>query len=279
MQTFAWITGNRELGNYDHRDVRAFKGGLMKLPTTFRFGTLTKGAMSRPFAQVMSDLPLCAPNQRRNNKTISRDLSIISPVAKHLEQTAWKPKVAGAKVMDFSGATVAIKESDSTDLRPPWTTAHLECLFNSPIYLGGGAGKRRLKETDFGAQVWHDTAYFAPLIWYYTHACREEICGLRWRTSRPIILSPILIFAVTLRVGEQNGSRNGRPRSGQCTFTARARSRAVPCIGRRTRGRARQIRASTAPHSGRFRLLRTVFDDANEWQKAIRVCGRSPMPA
>lgn len=178
MQTFAWITGNRELGTYDHRDVAAFKTGLMKLPTTFRFGTLNKGAMARPFADVVAELPPPPPEQRRNNKTINRDLSTMSTVAKHLEQTAWKPKVAGAKVMDFSGATVAIKESDSTDLRPPWTTAHLQCLFNSPLYTGGGAGKRRLKESEFGGHVWHDAAYFAPLIWYYTHACREEICGL-----------------------------------------------------------------------------------------------------
>ena len=102
----------------------------------------------------------------------------MSTVAKHLGQTAWKPKIPGAKVMDFSGATVAIKESDSSDLRPPWTTAHLKCLFSSRLYTGGGAGKRRLKESEFGAQVWHDAAYFAPLLWYYTHACREEICGL-----------------------------------------------------------------------------------------------------
>jgi hypothetical protein len=178
MHTFAWITGNRELGSYDHRDVAAFKTGLMRLPTTFRFGTLTKGAMAQPFSEVVSDLPTIAPGQRRNNKTINRDLSTMSTVAKHLEQTAWKPRVPGAKVMDFSGATVAIKESDSTDLRPPWTTAHLNCLFSSPLYIGGGAGKRRLKEAEFAAKVWHDAAYFAPLIWYYTHACREEICGL-----------------------------------------------------------------------------------------------------
>ncbi len=178
MQTFAWITGNRELGTYDHRDVADFKAGLMKLPTTFRFGTLTQGAMSRSFAEVVAELPPLKPEERRNNKTVNRDLSTMSTVAKHLEQSAWKPRFPGAKVMDFSGATVAIKESGSTDLRPPWTTAHLKCLFSSRLYTGGGAGKRRLKEAEFGAQVWHDAAYFAPLIWYYSHTCREEICGL-----------------------------------------------------------------------------------------------------
>ena len=36
MQSFAWITGDRELGSYDHRDVAQFKNGLKRLPTTSR---------------------------------------------------------------------------------------------------------------------------------------------------------------------------------------------------------------------------------------------------
>jgi len=178
MQTFAWITGNRELGSYDHRDIAAYKAALLRLPVTFRFGNPTRGAMTRPFDEVLSELPPLEPEKRRNNKTVNRDLSTMSTVAKHLEQTAWKSRVAGAKVMDFSGATIGIKETDSTELRPPWTTTHLTCLFQSPLYTGGGAGKRRLKSGEPHPHVYHDAAYFAPLIWYYSHACREEICGL-----------------------------------------------------------------------------------------------------
>jgi hypothetical protein len=178
MQSFAWITGNRELGSYDHRDVAAFKKGLMRLPVTFRYGTPEAGAMSRPFDDVIAELPPIAPDQRRNNKTVNRDLSTMSTVADHLAQTAWKPKVEGAHVMKFSGALIGIKESDSTLLRPPWTTAHLKCLFESPIYIGGGGAKRRLKEDEPLPTVWHDAAYFAPLLWYYHHTCREEMCGL-----------------------------------------------------------------------------------------------------
>ena len=178
MHTFAWITGNRELGSYDHRDVAAFKDGLKRLPTDFKFGKPDTGAMARPFGEVVSELPPVAADKRRNMKTLNRDLSTMSTVAKYLAQTAWKPKVHGAKVMDFSGATVAIKEDKNTDLRPPWTTAHLKCLFNSPLFTGGGAGKRRLKQGEAHPHVYHDAAYFAPLLWYYSHACREEICGL-----------------------------------------------------------------------------------------------------
>lgn len=179
METFRWITGDRALGSYNHLDVANFKQGLQRLPVSFRFGSSTAGAMSRPFAQVVAELPPLEAEQRRNLKTVNRDLSTMSTVAKHLAQTAWKSKIQGATVMDFRGATVAIKESDSTELRPPWTTAHLECLFRSPIYTGGGGAKRRLKQDEPHPHVWHDAAYFASLLWYYHHACREEICGLR----------------------------------------------------------------------------------------------------
>ena len=97
------------MGSYDHRDVAAFKSGLLRLPVTFRFGNPGKGPMARPFAEALSDLAPVEPGQRRNMKTVNRDLSTMSTVAKHLEQTAWKPKVSGARVMDFSGSTVAIQ--------------------------------------------------------------------------------------------------------------------------------------------------------------------------
>ncbi|MCV0383846.1 MAG: hypothetical protein K5799_10390 [Erythrobacter sp.] len=178
MQSFAWITGDRELGSYDHRDVARFKNGLKRLPTTFRFGRPTKGAMSRPFEEVITEIAPITSATARNLKTVNRDLSTMSTVAKHLALTSWKPRIHNVLIMDFAGATVAIQESEDAELRPPWKKEELECLFRSPLYQGGGAGKNRLKSNSPCPQVWHDAAYWAPLIWYYTHACREEICGL-----------------------------------------------------------------------------------------------------
>ncbi|WP_205479542.1 hypothetical protein [Sphingomonas arenae] len=207
MQAFAWITGNRELGSYDHRDVAAFKNGLKRLPTTFRYGTPATGAMSRPFSDVLAELPPLARDQQRNNKTINRDLSTMSTVAKHLAQTAWKPRLPGAKVIDFAEATIAIKESDSTVLRPPWTTAHLKCLFESPIYTGGGGAKRRLKEGEPLPTVWHDAAYYAPLLWYYHHTCREEMCGLE--VADIVIDHPVPHFEVRDNLHARSRRRDG----------------------------------------------------------------------
>ena len=88
MQSFAWITGDRELGSYDHRDVAQFKNGLKRLPTTFRFGTPTKGAMARPFEEVIGEVDPITPATARNLKTVNRDLSTMSTVAKHLALTS-----------------------------------------------------------------------------------------------------------------------------------------------------------------------------------------------
>ncbi|WP_156029006.1 hypothetical protein [Sphingobium sp. DC-2] len=178
METFAWITGNRPLGSYNHLDAPRFKQGIQKMPVTFRFGGLSEGAMSRPFEKVLSELPPLSPSDRRSNKTVNRDLSFMATVAKHLGKTAWKPKAAGAVIMDFGSVRVRIKTEDSTELRPPWTRAHMEILFASPLYLGGGGALHRLKTDGPLERVWHDSAFYAPLIWYYTSACREEICGL-----------------------------------------------------------------------------------------------------
>lgn len=178
MQSFAWITGDHELGSYDHRDVARFKNGLKLLPTTFRFGSPDKGALSRPFEEVVSEIDPITPGTARNLKTVNRDLSTMSTVAKHLALTSWKPRIHNALIMDFASATVAIQQDENAELRPPWKKEELECLFRSPLYVGGGAGKNRLKSENLCPRVWHDAAYWAPLIWCYTHACREEIYGL-----------------------------------------------------------------------------------------------------
>lgn len=178
METFAWITGDKPLGAYTHLDAAAFKKGIQKLPARFYYGSLTEGAMSRPFAEVIAELPAIAPADRRNPKTINRDLSTMATVAKNLETTSWKPRMPGATVMDFSAGRITIKVDPNIDTRPPWTTAHLEHLFRSPLYTGNGGALNRLRGDGLRCQVWHDAAYYLPLLWFYHHSCREETAGL-----------------------------------------------------------------------------------------------------
>ena len=178
METFAWITGDKPLGTYTHLDAAAFKKGIQQLPARFYYGSLTEGAMSRPFAEVIAELPLMTAAERRSHKTINRDLSTMATVAKHLATTSWKPRLPGATVMDFGAGRIAIKSDPDIDTRPPWTTAHLVCLFQSPLYTGGGGALNRLRDDGPSRQVWHDAAYYLPLLWFYHHSCREETTGL-----------------------------------------------------------------------------------------------------
>lgn len=178
MLSFAWITGNRPLGAYNHLDAGRFKEGLQRIPKDFRFGTFEEGPLSRPFDEVVAELPPLTPDQRRSNKTVNRDLSFMGTVSKVLAKSYWKPKFPGAVVVDFAAERVKITASEKKDLRPPWKREHMDCLFRSPLYLGGGGALRRLQNQRGAEHVWHDAAYFAPLIWFYSSACREEICGL-----------------------------------------------------------------------------------------------------
>ncbi|WP_375380921.1 hypothetical protein [uncultured Sphingomonas sp.] len=178
METFAWITGDKPLGAYTHLDAAAFKKGIQKVPAKFYYGSLTEGAMARPFADVMAELPPLTAASRRSHKTVNRDLSTMATVAKHLGTTSWMPRMPGAIIMNFGAGRIAIKDDPDIDTRPPWTTAHLDHLFHSPLYTGGGGALSRLCDDGTRPQVWHDAAYWAPLLWFYHHSCREETCGL-----------------------------------------------------------------------------------------------------
>lgn len=178
METFAWITGDKPLGAYTHLDAAAFKKGIQQVPARFYYGTLTEGAMSRPFAEVIAELPPMTAAERRSHKTINRDLSTMATVAKYLATTSWMPRMPGAVVMNFGAGRIAIKSDPDIDTRPPWTTAHLEVLFRSPLYTGGGGALSRLRDDGPRRQVWHDAAYYLPLLWFFHHSCREETCGL-----------------------------------------------------------------------------------------------------
>lgn len=174
LQTFAWITGDKRLGDYSHMDVDAFKQGLMRLPKDFKFGPV----MTRPFSEVVAELPPLKRSNERHAKTVNRDLSTMSRVSRHLALTSWKPRFQGTLVLDFAAATITVKKKSGDDPRPPWTKEHLALLFSSPLFTGSGAALRRLHPVGDG-RVYHDAAYWVPLLCYYHHSCREETCGLR----------------------------------------------------------------------------------------------------
>lgn len=97
MTTFAWVTGDKRLCDYDHCDPQIFLDALRRIPTTHPYGT-----MDRPFADVAAEFaPLTAEN-RRSNRTINRDLTILSRVSQELHKTVWRPIGRGRLVLDFA---------------------------------------------------------------------------------------------------------------------------------------------------------------------------------
>jgi hypothetical protein len=121
--------------------------------------------------------------------------------------------------MDFGAGRIAIKSDPDIDTRPPWTTAHLEVLFRSPLYTGNGGALNRLRDDGSRLQVWHDAAYFLPLLWFYHHSCREETCGLEVADVVADHAVPHILIRDNLTRG-RDGETAGEKR--------RARRRALP---------------------------------------------------
>lgn len=195
METFAWVTGDKPLGAYTHLDAAAFKKGIQQVPARFYYGSLTDGAMARPFAEVVAELPPMSASARRSHKTVNRDLSTMATVAKHLATTSWKPRMPGATVMDFGAGRIAIKDDPDIDTRPPGTTAHLEHLFrprSTPAAAERSPACAIICRTGrFGTMPLTSCRSSGSI----TIAAAKRRAGLRWPTSRPDTTCPISKFA------------------------------------------------------------------------------------
>lgn len=174
LRTFAWVTGDKPLGDYNHADVAKFKNALLEMPRDYR----PAKDFERPFDEVIATLKV-TPAAARSVNTIKRDLSYMSTAYQILAEDEWQPKAANTKALDFAGVKFGKhkKVSEKTE-RPPWTPEHMRCLFSAPIWTGGGGQLRRL-DADAGTAVYQDAAYWLPILLYYTHATLNEIAGLR----------------------------------------------------------------------------------------------------
>ena len=174
LKTFAWVTGDKPLGAYDHTDVAKFKNALLDMPRTFR----PSKDFDRPFEEVAETFAVTSGNARSMN-TLKRDLSYVSTAYDLLAEDEWAPKIPNTKALDFSAVKLGKhKKMSKKTARPPWTPEHLICLFSAPVWTGGGGQLRRLNSAA-GSEVWYDAAYWLPLLLYYTHAALSEIAGLR----------------------------------------------------------------------------------------------------
>ena len=174
LHTFAWITGDKPLGDYNHTDVAKYKNALLQMPRDYR----PAKDFERPFDEVVATLTVANGNARSIN-TIKRDLSYMSTAYDILAEDEWTPKAPNTKALDFAGVRFGKhKKVSPKTARPVWTPAHMKCLFSAPIWTGGGGQLRRL-DAGAGDDVYQDAAYWLPILLYYTHATVNEIGGLR----------------------------------------------------------------------------------------------------
>jgi len=205
LQTFAWITGDKPLGDYNHSDVGKYKNALLQMPRDYR----PAKDFGRPFGEVAETFKIT--NNARSINTMKRDLSYMSTAHDILAEDEWQPRIPNTKALDFAKAKLRKqKKGSKKSSRPVWTVPHMECLFSAPLWNGGGGNLHRLDERG-GNGVYHDAAYWLPLLLYYTHATVNEIAGLRVDEVRIDDLVPNLEIKdndVRAENGVEGGEKN-----------------------------------------------------------------------
>ena len=98
LRTFAWITGDKPLGDYDHADVAKYKNALLRMPRDYK----PAKHFHRPFEEVAKSFKIT--NNARSINTVKRDLSYMSTAHDLLAEDEWAPRAANTKALDFSKA-------------------------------------------------------------------------------------------------------------------------------------------------------------------------------
>lgn len=80
-------------------------------------------------------------------------------------------RMANPPVIEW-GAFVEADSRVKRDKRPAFSASELEALFQGAVWSGSESRTRRIKP---GHHVWHDSAYWVPILLAYTGARREEV--------------------------------------------------------------------------------------------------------
>lgn len=156
LKTFAWITGDKPLGDYNHEDVADYAEALLRMPRDYR----PSKDFGRSYQEVAQNFPVTKVSARSLN-TVRRDLAYMSTAYEMLATKEWKPKIPNTKVLDFADVSLEKKKRHShKNKRPAWKPEHMKCLFSAPIWTGGGGHLRRL-DANAGTDVYHDAAYLS----------------------------------------------------------------------------------------------------------------------
>jgi integrase len=166
MKQFVWTIGDKPCLEYSQADVARFRDALWSMPKTVR----VKSIWHVPYEQAVRAFPKLTDANKRSNKTLNKDLSYMSTFAKEMVAVGHWPE----NFINPLGLAVTVTRQQKSSGRIPWKPAHLEAMFRSPIYRGNAGSQRRLKD---GSVVYHDAAYWMPLLGAYQLGRRDEHAG------------------------------------------------------------------------------------------------------
>jgi integrase len=178
LSIFCWVTGDKRLCDYRQSDIEIFQEAYELAPAGFRWMKHIKDPARPSWESVKAGFP----NKKgtvRSAATHNRDVGIVQSVCRLLgaKGGAWERKTGKDLVLEVDERKDLEQSSPLNPKRMPWTPDQLNALFSLPIYTGGGGKLKRLQPSRM-PNVWHDGAYWVPLLCAYSGAARGELCGL-----------------------------------------------------------------------------------------------------
>lgn len=176
LSIFAWVTGDKMLCDYRPEDIDAFQEAYEIAPAGFPWSKYINANPQPAWEDVKAQFAHTAARPRKE-ATYNRDIGILQGACQVLSKTAWRPAIGKEPIMKV-GERKRLPPPNMWDPpRMPWPEPALKALFQLRLFVGGGGKLHRLNEASL-PRVWHDAAYWVPLLAVYTGAAREEVCGL-----------------------------------------------------------------------------------------------------
>lgn len=166
LKQFVWMIGDRPCTSYNQTDVNMFKREMLDMPKTIR----VQSVWAKPYAQVKKGFAKITDANRRSDKTLNKDLTYLASFAKQMAGAGYWPENF-IKPLALKAKVTAEQKASG---RLPWRVEHIEKMFASPIYMGNGGSKRRLRP---GRYVDQDATYWLLLLAAYQLGRRDEHAG------------------------------------------------------------------------------------------------------
>lgn len=163
----AWMIGDLPVDQYTQRHIADFHREMMAMPKTVR----AKTVWHQPYAVAKKSFPLLTSKNKRNVRTMNKDLAYISTFAERMvSEGYWAEEAIQPLRLSHK-----VSKKQKQKAKAPWTIEHVRQMLSCPIYSGNGGPKRRLRPGDF---LYQDAAYWLLPLAAFSAGCQEELAGL-----------------------------------------------------------------------------------------------------